>query len=154
MTSLLWESTIQPSLIYSEDFAWVKRNLSSQVSWDQPAETLAHVQAHTSVGIPAWFPIAFSMRGYNQIVTHQMISKFVVSKETVVLRRWQSENLVLSNELIKSRIPPWKIWKADASSVSPSSERIEELWVVVGFYKGMKWLCHWWKYGEMHLWLN
>ena len=37
---------IQLSFIYSEDFAWVERNLSSQVSWDQPAETLAHVQAH------------------------------------------------------------------------------------------------------------
>ena len=40
-------------------------------------------------------------------------------------------NLVLSNELIKVELPPWKIWKDDVSSVSPSSERIEELWVVV-----------------------
>ena len=30
-------------------------------------------------------------------------------------------NLVLSNELIKVELPPWKIKKADVSSVSPSS---------------------------------
>ena len=34
------------------------------------------------------------------------------------------KNLVLSNELIKVELPPWKIWKADVSSVSPLSERI------------------------------
>ena len=32
-------------------------------------------------------------------------------------------NLVLSNELIKVELPQRKIWKADVSSVSPSSER-------------------------------
>ena len=34
--------------------------------------------------------------------------KFLVSKETVVLRRWrdQNKNLVLSNELIKVKLPP------------------------------------------------
>ena len=26
-----------------------------------------------------------------------------------------------------------------------SSERIEELWVVAGFYEGVEELCHWWK---------
>ena len=31
------------------------------------------------------------------------------------------ENLVLSKELIKVELPPSKIWKADVSSVSPSS---------------------------------
>ena len=35
------------------------------------------------------------------------------------------ENLVLSNELIKVELLPWKIWKADVSSVSPSSGRID-----------------------------
>ena len=30
-------------------------------------------------------------------------------------------NLVLSNEFIKVELPPWKIWKADISSVSLSS---------------------------------
>ena len=39
----------------------------------------------------------------------------------------QNKNLVLSNELIKVNLPPWKIWKADVSSVSPSSERIERI---------------------------
>ena len=37
---------------------------------------------------------------------------FLVSKETVVLRRWErwkQKFLVLSNELIKVELPPWKI---------------------------------------------
>jgi len=35
------------------------------------------------------------------------VNGFLVSKETVVLRRWESEtNLVLSNELIKVELPP------------------------------------------------
>ena len=37
------------------------------------------------------------------------------------------ENLVLSNKLIKAELPPWKIWKADVSSVSSSLERIRPL---------------------------
>ena len=40
------------------------------------------------------------------------------------------ENLVLSNELIRVKLLPWKIWKADVSSVSPSSERMVELFPV------------------------
>ena len=48
---------------------------------------------------------------------------------------FQYKNLVLSNELIKVKLPPLKIWKADVSSVSPSSERIEELWVVVVYMR-------------------
>jgi len=28
-------------------------------------------------------------------------------------------------------LPPWGIWRADVSSVGPSSGRVEELWVVV-----------------------
>ena len=44
------------------------------------------------------------------------------------------ENLVLSNELIKVELPPWKIWKADVSSVSPSSERMGSIRFV--------WLAH------------
>ena len=34
---------------------------------------------------------------------------------------WSHENLVLSKELVKVKLPPWKIWKAEASSVSPLS---------------------------------
>ena len=37
------------------------------------------------------------------------------------------ENLVLSNELKKVELPPRKIWTVGASSVSPSTERTEEL---------------------------
>ena len=37
-------------------------------------------------------------------------------------RRVKHEQLVLSNEL-KVELPPRKIWKADVSTVSPSSER-------------------------------
>ena len=32
-----------------------------------------------------------------------------------------------------------------------SSERIEELWGVVGLYGSMEELCHWGKYGDMNL---
>ena len=41
--------------------------------------------------------------------------------------------------------------KKEISIVRPSSERIEELWVVVGFYEGVEEFCHWWKYGDMNL---
>ena len=34
------------------------------------------------------------------------------------------ENLVLSNMWTKVKLPPLNIWKADVSSVSPSSERM------------------------------
>ena len=36
----------------------------------------------------------------------------------------QNKNLVLSNKLIKVALLPWKVYKADVSSVSHSSERI------------------------------
>ena len=54
--------------------------------------------------------------------------KGVVSKETVVLRRWGSsiQNFGFINGVDNV--------KADVSSVSPSSERIEKLWVVCSFY--------------------
>lgn len=38
------------------------------------------------------------------------------------------ENLVLSDDLIKVEFPPWKIWKAGVSSVSPSSKRATKGW--------------------------
>ena len=41
--------------------------------------------------------------------------------------------------------------EADVSSVSPSSERIEELWGVVGLFESVEELCHWWKYGHRDL---
>ena len=47
----------------------------------------------------------------------------------------KQENLVLSNVLIKVELPPKTIWKADVSSFSPLSERIEELWVLLVFMR-------------------
>ena len=44
------------------------------------------------------------------------------------------KNLVLSTELIMQIDHRTEILKADVSSVSPSSERIEELWVTCSFY--------------------
>ena len=44
------------------------------------------------------------------------------------------KNLVLSTELIRYIGHRTEILKADVSSVSPSSERIEELWVTCSFY--------------------
>ena len=53
--------------------------------------------------------------------------KFLVSKETVVLRRWErsKQKFGFIKRVDKGEILPRKIWKADVSSVSPSSERIE-----------------------------
>ena len=45
--------------------------------------------------------------------------------ETLIVTTDNYKNLVLSNELIKVKLPPWKIWKADVSSVSPSLERTQ-----------------------------
>ena len=45
------------------------------------------------------------------------------------------KKLVLSKELIKVELPPCKIYNADLSSVSPSSERIEELRGVVVYMR-------------------
>lgn len=45
--------------------------------------------------------------------------KFLVSKENVVLRRWDSElnkNWILTNELIKVELQQWQIWKASLIS--------------------------------------
>ena len=52
--------------------------------------------------------------------------KGVVSKENVVLRQWGS--------IIQKIGHRTEILKADVSSVSPSSERIEELWVTCSSY--------------------
>ena len=48
----------------------------------------------------------------------------LVSKETLVLGRWEKEkNLVLSKRLIKVELPPWKIWKADVSNAILRSDK-------------------------------
>ena len=38
------------------------------------------------------------------------------------------------NRFDKAILPPYRDWCADVSSVSPSSERIKELWIVCGLY--------------------
>ena len=57
-------------------------------------------------------------------------------KETVVLRRWES----IAGNLVLTKLATVKGKKADISSVSPSSERLGELWVVCGF------ICRKWSY--------
>ena len=54
------------------------------------------------------------------------VNGFLVSKETVVLRRWESERKIWFYQASSKKVelPPWKIEKADVSSVSPSSQRI------------------------------
>ena len=51
----------------------------------------------------------------------------------------------------KCRITTVKDLKTDGSSISPSSERIEELWVVFCFYEDEEKLCHLRKYDNMNL---
>ena len=44
-------------------------------------------------------------------------------------------NLVLTTEFGENvNWPPQRVKKADVSSVSPPSERLEELWIVCGFH--------------------
>ena len=57
-------------------------------------------------------------------------------KETVVLRRWES----IAGNLVLTKLATVKGKKADISSVSPSSERLEKLWVACGF------ICRKWSY--------
>ena len=45
------------------------------------------------------------------------------------------KKLVLSNKLIMVELSPWKIWKTDVSSADLSSERIEELWMLLVFMR-------------------
>ena len=47
----------------------------------------------------------------------------------------KQEILVLSNVLIKVELSPLTIWKTDVWSVSPLSERTEELWLLLVFMR-------------------
>ena len=64
-------------------------------------------------------------------------NKFLVSKETVVLRRWESETGKFGSikRVDKDRITTLNDLEADVSSVNPSSERIEELLVLLVFMR-------------------
>lgn len=53
---------------------------------------------------------------------HLICDKCQVSEETIVLRQWESK--ILSKQLIKVELLPWKISKADTSSVSPNFQLI------------------------------
>ena len=55
---------------------------------------------------------------------NRRLNVFLVPKETVLLRRWESKTkCVFIHRVDKDWIiTPWKIWKAHGSSVSPSSE--------------------------------
>ena len=67
-------------------------------------------------------------RNYNMVCLRQLLLCFFffAFQLSQVILQYLNKNLVLSNELIKVELPPWKIYKADVSSVSPSSQRIEE----------------------------
>jgi len=69
----------------------------------------------------------------------------------VLLRRRESETKIgfFRTGWWRWNLPPWNV-----SSVSPSSEWVEELWGVVGLYESAEELCHWWKYGHMNLRIN
>jgi len=68
------------------------------------------------------------------VTIKQLTISGLVSKETVVLRRWESETqtLDLSTELMvgwigrRGEVEDWRF------SVGPSSEGVGELWVVLG----------------------
>ena len=52
------------------------------------------------------------------------------------------------NLVLKRKLATVKDKKADVSSVSPSSERLEDLWVVCGF------ICRKWSYGDEKTGIN
>ena len=85
--------------------------------------------------------------------------KPLVSEETVARRRWEvkHESLVLSIELIKVELPPWKFWKVDALNFSTSSERIED-WTVNCFLWGggraLPLMKIWWHEFVSKLWMG
>ena len=54
-------------------------------------------------------------------------SSFSRNRGAASVREIKTKTWVLSNELIKVELPPRKIWKADVSSVSPSSERVRTI---------------------------
>ena len=80
--------------------------------------------------------VADSIQQSGQRANISHINEGVVSKETVELRRWGSsiQKFGFINGVDNVNWPPYKILKADVSSVSPSSERIEGLWVTCSFY--------------------
>ena len=111
-----------------------------------------------------WFPFELMKTKWTEIFriqTDMLWLRWVTHPvHKILLQTWGQkrfhENLVLSNEMIKGAVLPWKIWRADVSSVSPSSRGIKELsqCVVFRFYEGVEELCHWWKYGDVNLWVN
>ena len=61
-----------------------------------------------------------------------------MNKRTVVLSRWESvtgQSIIITE--LKHKLATVKSLKADFSSVSPSSERLEEFWVVCGLCVGL-----------------
>ena len=88
-------------------------------------------------------------RGYLRALLDAHIS---LSTTTRLHRHLPQAHLLamsLTTELIKFELSPRKISKADVSSVSLSSERIEESWSIVVF--GVEALCQWRKYGDKNL---
>ena len=78
----------------------------------------------------------------------------------ILLQAWGQkrfhENLVLSNEMIKGRSTTVKDLESWSFERYPSSDIIKELsqCVVVRFCEMVEELCHWWKYGDVNLWVK
>ena len=83
----------------------------------------------------------------------QILNRFLVS-DTVLLHRWESETKIWFDQKSWWRLNYNResLGKADVSSVSPSSERIEGYWGVVGLYDYVRELCQWWRSGWINLW--
>ena len=66
-----------------------------------------------------------------KLANQYLEQKFLVSKETVVLRQWEIETeIYFIKRVDKGQIATVKDLESLRSSVSPSSERIEELWLL------------------------
>ena len=57
-----------------------------------------------------------------------------------MLRLWERETgkFGFIKRVDEGQLPPRKIWKADVSSVSPLSEGMEELWLLLVFMRVWK----------------
>ena len=134
---LLWKkgtsgSVTQWRQLFSCDFSWHSHGSLIQRKFDLKINRSLKTLWQEYRGV-AWSYSSASAA--NQ--TKSKVNGLLVSKETVVLRWWKSETKIFGfiERVDKAWITTGEDLEADVSSIGPSSERIEELWGVVGLYE-------------------
>lgn len=108
--------------------------MNTVTKWQRPVVHYSIIVINLSISNTTYHPL-FSRWTHVQI--------FYLYFNQTGLGFWVEDNLFCVNSgvryfLLKIELTPWKIWKADISSVSPFSERIEELWVLLVFTRMWK----------------